>query len=107
MSAIIRFNIKHKTLEVYIMYFEAMVYYLITINIITFILYSIDKYNAIHGKWRIRELILLLSAFIGGPIGAILAMKIFRHKTKKAKFSFGVPIILLIHVFIIIYWTRG
>ena len=88
------------------MYFEPLAYYLITINIITFILYALDKYNAIHGKWRIRELVLLLFAIIGGAIGAILAMKTFRHKTKKAKFTIGIPVILLIHVFIIIYWIR-
>lgn len=88
------------------MFFEPLAYYLITINIFTFILYALDKYNAIRGKWRIRELVLLFFAFIGGALGGFLAMKVFHHKTKKAKFSFGVPIILLIHVFIIIYWTR-
>lgn len=85
------------------MYVEILIYYLIVINIITFTLYGLDKFNAIRGKWRIRELVLLFYAFIGGSIGGFLAMKLFRHKTKKAKFSLGIPIILLIHALLIAY----
>ena len=88
------------------MYFEALSYYLIIINILTFIMFGVDKSNAVHGKWRIRELVLLFHAFIGGSLGGILAMKIFHHKTQKGKFSFGLPIILLFHILVIVYLTK-
>ena len=63
-----------------------MYIYLIIINIISFLLYGIDKYKSIKGKWRIPEKVLLSNAFIGGGIGSIIGMYIFRHKTKKKKF---------------------
>lgn len=51
-------------------------------SIIAFILYKIDKNKAQKGKWRIKEATLLGVGFFGGAVGAIAAMKIFRHKTK-------------------------
>lgn len=62
-----------------------MNYYLILLaamSIIAFILYKIDKNKAQKGKWRIKEATLLGVGFFGGAVGAIAAMKIFRHKTK-------------------------
>lgn len=82
---------------------EWVLIYLAAINVITFILYGIDKWKAIHKKWRIRESVLLLFAFIGGSVGAIIGMQSFRHKTQKAKFKFGVPIMFIIHIAIVIY----
>ena len=49
--------------------------YLIIINVVTFIVYGIDKYKAKHAKWRIPEATLLLLAAIGGSIGAWCGMK--------------------------------
>ena len=57
--------------------------YLIIINILSFILYGIDKYKAIHNMWRIPEIVLLSISLFGGGIGSILGMYAFRHKTKK------------------------
>lgn len=70
--------------------------YLISINIITFILFVVDKARAMNREWRIRESVLLFSSIIGGALGGFLAMQIFRHKTKTAVFKYGMPIILLI-----------
>ncbi len=86
------------------MHHETVTCYLLIINIITFILYGIDKFNAVRGIWRIREIVLLTFSFMGGSLGGFLAMKIFRHKTKNRKFSFGIPIMLLIHLVILISW---
>ena len=61
--------------------------YLISINLIGSILMFIDKRNAILKKWRIKENTLLLISLIGGCIGKLLGMNIFKHKTKKAKFK--------------------
>lgn len=72
---------------------EYFIYYFISINIITFLIYGMDKYKAKNQKWRISEKTLIGLAVIGGVIGAIAGMQIFRHKTKHAKFVVGVPVI--------------
>lgn len=64
-----------------------IVIYLAIINVITFVVYGLDKWNAKQSKWRIRESTLLGLAAIGGSIGALLAMKILRHKTKITSLS--------------------
>lgn len=76
--------------------------YLIGINVITFILFAIDKAKARKGKWRISEAMLLGLSFVGGSIGGLLAMNIFHHKTKKPSFKRGLPIMLIIHIVIVI-----
>lgn len=75
--------------------------YLIIINIISFILYGLDKYKAIINKWRIPESVLLTISFLGGGIGSLLGMYIFRHKTKKKKFIIINLISIIILIFII------
>ena len=52
------------------------------ISLIAFVLYFADKKKAQKNKWRIKEATLLGFGFFGGAIGALLAMKVFRHKTK-------------------------
>ena len=59
---------------------NALLYYLIVINIVTFLVYGIDKWKAKQGSWRISEATLLILAVIGGSIGALLGMKIWHHK---------------------------
>ena len=76
--------------------------YLIIINIIAFLAMYIDKRKAKYGKWRIQEQSLFILALIGGSIGAIIGMNIFRHKTKKLRFSIGFPIILILQIVLII-----
>ena len=78
-------------------------YYLICINIMTFLVYGIDKWKARNGKWRISEATLLLLAVIGGSIGAWAGMSVWHHKTLHKKFRYGVPLILIIQVALIIY----
>lgn len=76
--------------------------YLIVINIVTFLVYGIDKHKAKRGKWRIPENMLLTLAVVGGSIGALLGMLAFRHKTKHKKFAIGVPLILAAQVALLI-----
>lgn len=80
------------------MYPQIVLYCLLTVNILTFITYGIDKYKARHNRWRVREAALLLLAALGGSIGALLAMRVFRHKTQHKKFRYGVPAILIIQL---------
>ena len=75
--------------------------YLVIINIIAFLAMYIDKRKAKYGKWRIPEQTLLILAIIGGSIGAIAGMYIFRHKTKKLRFSVGFPVILILQIVLI------
>ena len=51
--------------------------YLLIINVVTFALYGIDKWKAIHNKWRIREATLLITALIGGSLGAFIACLLY------------------------------
>ena len=74
---------------------EALLYYLIVINIVTFLVYGKDKWKAKQGSWRISEATLLILAAIGGSIGALLGMKIWHHKTLHKKFKYGLPLILI------------
>ena len=75
-----------------------IIIYLVVINVSTFIVYGLDKWKAKQSKWRIRESTLLGLAAIGGSIGALLAMKILRHKTKHNQFKYGVPLILVAQI---------
>ena len=59
-----------------------MWYYLIGINVLAFLLYGIDKAKAKRGAWRIAEKVLLGIGILGGSLGALAGMKLFRHKTK-------------------------
>ena len=80
---------------------NALLYYLIVINIVTFLVYGIDKWKAKQGSWRISEATLLMLAVIGGSIGALLGMKVWRHKTQHKKFKYGLPLILLAQIALI------
>ncbi|MCL7749199.1 DUF1294 domain-containing protein [Halalkalibacter alkaliphilus] len=71
-------------------------YYLIVANVFSFATFAIDKSKAIHQQYRIPERRLFLTAWIGGGIGALLAMKLLRHKTLKSTFRFGIPMITLL-----------
>lgn len=79
--------------------------YLILINIITFVVMGIDKKKAKFGKWRISESALFTLVLLGGGIGGIVGMYVFRHKTKKMRFVIGFPAILIFEIFVIIYYT--
>ncbi len=76
----------------------AILIYLLAVNVVTFIVYGIDKYKAKHAKWRISEATLLLLAVSGGSIGAWLGMKVWHHKTMHKKFKYGVPVIFILQV---------
>lgn len=72
--------------------------YLIIINAAAFLLMLIDKQKAKHRRWRIPEKTLIVSALLGGSIGAIMGMNHFRHKTKHPRFSVGLPLILAVQI---------
>ena len=80
-----------------------ILYYLLAVNIATFLLYGIDKYKAKKGKWRISEVTLLTMAAIGGSIGAWAAMRLWHHKTMHKKFKYGIPVIIIMQIALVAY----
>ena len=78
--------------------------YLVFINVLTFLLYGIDKWKARRGKWRIPEETLIWLAIVGGSIGALLGMYLFRHKTRHKRFTLGIPAIFLIQMGLFYYF---
>jgi uncharacterized membrane protein YsdA (DUF1294 family) len=102
---------------------QVIIYILIGINVLTFLVYGIDKWKAVsqrgqsqtrlssaerkqawtkskakQGRWRISEATLLMLAVLGGSIGALLGMKVWHHKTMHKKFKYGLPLILIAQI---------
>lgn len=63
-----------------------MIWYLLGINIFSFIIYGVDKLLAVKKLFRVSEYSLFILAIFGGGIGSLLGMKVFHHKTKKKVF---------------------
>jgi len=79
-----------------------IIIYVICINLFTFFVMWLDKRKAKKGKWRIPENSLLLFVLLGGGIGGIAGMYVFHHKTNKARFAIGFPLILICEILLII-----
>lgn len=79
-----------------------IIIYVVGINLIAFLAMYIDKRKAQKARWRIKESTLFTLVLLGGGIGGIAGMHIFRHKTKKMQFVIGFPAILIIEIICII-----
>lgn len=75
-----------------------LIIYLLIINALSFLLMLTDKRRAVKKAWRIPEATLLGIAAIGGSLGAVVGMRLFRHKTLHLKFSLGLPLLLVLHI---------
>ena len=73
---------------------KLLLYYLLIINALGFLLMLVDKWKARKNRWRVRESTLLLVAALGGSVGSLAGMYLFRHKTRHLKFTLGIPLIL-------------
>lgn len=80
-----------------------IIIYLIIINLIGFYMMWSDKRKAKWGKWRISEQTLFIVTALGGGIGTIAGMYTFHHKTKKLKFTIGLPTILILEIILVVY----
>ena len=92
-------------------WFKWMIVYMFFMNIITFVLYGVDKYKAKHNRFRIPETTLLLWGYFGGAYGAAVGMQVWHHKTQKWKFRIAVPlsVVFVTVVFlamIYLFWIR-
>ncbi|MCC8099424.1 MAG: DUF1294 domain-containing protein [Clostridiales bacterium] len=81
--------------------------YLVAANVVTFLLYGLDKAKARRGAWRISERTLLTAAFAGGCVGALLGMQLFRHKTRHRTFQILVSLACVLWVAILVLLWRG
>lgn len=75
-----------------------IVLYALGINLLLFAAMGIDKWKAIHGRWRIPEKTLFTLAILGGSLGGVLGMQVFRHKTRHNSFRIGFPLLLLVQL---------
>jgi uncharacterized membrane protein YsdA (DUF1294 family) len=73
---------------------QLLIVYLLLINAAAFLLMLADKHKARKNRWRIPESTLMLTALLGGSIGSLAGMYLFRHKTRHLKFTIGIPVIL-------------
>jgi uncharacterized membrane protein YsdA (DUF1294 family) len=78
--------------------YSAVLLYLELVNAAAFALFGVDKLRAKRGRWRIPEAVLILSAVLGGCVGALGGMLLFRHKIRKPKFTVGIPVILAMQI---------
>ena len=84
-----------------------MLIYLLLVNLISFIVYGIDKFLSVKKCYRISEFILLCFGFIGGVIGSILGIKVFNHKTRKIKFKIYLGLFSFLWVIILYLFYIG
>ena len=83
---------------------QIVITYLVLINAAAFVLMLADKQKARRGAWRIPEATLLGVAVLGGSIGAIAGMQLFRHKTRHWKFKLGLPLILAAQIGLVLFF---
>ena len=81
--------------------------YLGVLNLTGFSLMGIDKLKAKKRAFRIPEATLFLVALIGGSVGSILAMYLFRHKTRHRSFTIGMPVILALQIAFVLFCIFG
>ena len=82
-----------------------LIAYLLFINLAAIFVYGTDKLWARGNAWRVRETTLWLLALLGGSAGAIIAIKLFRHKTRKATFLVPLAVIILAQIILYLYLT--
>ena len=74
---------------------------------LTYLLFWWDKRCAIRGEWRVSESHLLWFAALGGVLGAKLAQRLFRHKTRKQPFGLSLNLILFMWIAIVLFFMFG
>lgn len=79
--------------------------WLVLINVLTLLIYGIDKMAARKAWRRVPESTLLVFGVVGGWPGAIVGQQLFRHKTLKQPFKtcFFLSVIVSVSVMVVIY----
>ena len=71
-----------------------------------FLLMGADKGRARRGVWRVPERSLFLPVLLGGALGGVLGMQVFRHKTRHWYFRFGFPLLLIVQLAGLLWLAR-
>lgn len=82
--------------------FDIIILYVAAVNVVSFLMMGIDKRKAVKRAFRIPESTLFVLAIIGGSIGSIIGMHLFRHKTRHWYFLYGMPVILALQIILIL-----
>ena len=80
----------------------ALLIWVLAWTLIAFVLMGAAKWKARHDNWRVPEKTLFLSAILGGSVGALAGMYLFRHKTKHLSFTIGMPVILALQIALVL-----
>lgn len=75
-----------------------LIFYILFVNLLGFYAMYNDKMRARKRAFRIPESTLFCLAIIGGSIGCLLGMYVFRHKTRHWTFVYGMPLILALQL---------
>ena len=78
--------------------FTVLLIYLEIVNLLTMGAFGLDKHLARVHRERIPEAVLMALVAVGGGVGALGGMFLFRHKTRKRRFTIGVPAILALQI---------
>lgn len=88
--------------------------WLVLINLAAFFVFGLDKWKARRRERnaavrRVPERTLFLLAIVGGSVGALLGMRVWRHKTLHRSFRIGIPLILFLQIAVpaglCLYWN--
>lgn len=85
------------------MHLKVILAFSLVMSLAAFIMMGVDKSKAKKGKWRIPENTLFLPVILGGGLGGILGMYVFRHKTKHWYFRFGFPVIFVLEAALLVW----
>lgn len=86
---------------------EILFFYIVCLNLVTFVIMFADKRQAIKHQWRIPEKTIFLLSLLGGSLGSLCGMYIFRHKTKHLSFRILLPIFLILNIIVIFWFISG
>jgi len=75
------------------------------VNFIAFTIIGYDKRLAVKNKRRISEKALLFWVAVGGTIGSLLGMLLFRHKISKGSYLLKFCLIVLLQVTLIVIFN--
>lgn len=80
--------------------------YFLSINVVSFVLFGIDKFLAIKNKRRIPEKELFTVSTIGGAVGGMFAILVFKHKISKPFFMWKLMFLFVLNVVGIYFFLK-
>ena len=88
------------------MLLQILIIYLIFMNLLGLVIMGSDKYRAKKNRYRIPEKTLFLTSLLGGSVGTLAGMYLFRHKTRHWYFVVGMPCMLVLHILLACFIVR-